>query len=86
MYGLRILFLIGHNRTDNVYLFKEDPTVNQLQARVAELTGHEAGLFCSSGTMTNQVCIVILKRLLIDQADMERSSAFERTLDNLHTL
>ncbi|WP_291797607.1 threonine aldolase family protein [Brevibacterium sp.] len=38
---------------DDVYA--EDPTVNALEARVAEMFGHEAGLFCPSGTMTNML-------------------------------
>lgn len=33
----------------------DDPTVIKLQAHAAVLFGHEAGLFCPSGTMTNQV-------------------------------
>ncbi len=32
-----------------------DPTVNALQERVAELLGHEAGLFLPTGTMCNQI-------------------------------
>lgn len=32
-----------------------DPTVNELQRRVAELLGHEAALFLPSGTMCNQI-------------------------------
>lgn len=36
---------------DDVY--GEDPTVNRLQERVAELLGHEAGLFVPSGSMGN---------------------------------
>src|SRR3954468_17315172 len=32
-----------------------DPTVNLLQERVADLLGHEAGLFLPSGTMCNQI-------------------------------
>ena len=36
---------------DDVY--SEDPTVNRLEARTAELLGHEAGLFVVSGTMSN---------------------------------
>jgi threonine aldolase len=32
-----------------------DPTVNALQDRVAELLGHEAGLFLPSGTMCNAI-------------------------------
>jgi threonine aldolase len=35
----------------------EDPTVNLLQAMVAELLGKEAGLFLPSGTMCNQISI-----------------------------
>jgi threonine aldolase len=35
--------------------YGDDPTVNRLQERAAELTGHEAGLFVPSGTMANQI-------------------------------
>lgn len=45
---------------DDVY--GEDPTVNALQAEVARLTGHEAGLFMPSGSMTNQVAIAVHTR------------------------
>jgi threonine aldolase len=38
---------------DDVY--REDPTVNDLEAHVAELLGHEAGLFCPTGSMTNML-------------------------------
>src|SRR3954454_17475 len=38
---------------DDVY--REDPTVNALEERVAELLGHEAALFVPSGTMGNQI-------------------------------
>ena len=38
-------------------VFNEDPTVNQLQSMLAEKFGMEAGIFCASGTMTNQVAI-----------------------------
>jgi threonine aldolase len=38
-------------------VFGEDPTVNRLQARVAEILGKEAALYVPSGTMGNQVCI-----------------------------
>jgi threonine aldolase len=41
---------------DDVYL--EDPTVNQLQARAAEIFGREAGLFVPSGSMGNLACIM----------------------------
>jgi threonine aldolase len=38
-------------------VFGEDPTVNELEARTAALFGMQAGLFCPSGTMTNQLAI-----------------------------
>lgn len=38
-------------------VFGEDPTVNALEAMSAEMLGMEAGLFCPSGTMTNQIAI-----------------------------
>lgn len=38
-------------------VFKEDPTVNELQDTLAKKFGMEAGLFCPSGTMTNQIAI-----------------------------
>ncbi len=36
-------------------VFGEDPTVNRLEAYVAELLGKEAALYAPSGTMTNQI-------------------------------
>jgi threonine aldolase len=41
---------------DDVYL--EDPTINRLQARAAEMFGREAGLFVPSGSMGNLTCIM----------------------------
>ena len=38
---------------DDVY--GEDPTVNELESRVAELLGYEAALYVPSGTMGNQI-------------------------------
>jgi threonine aldolase len=40
--------------------FGDDPTVNRLQQRYAELTGKEAALFLPSGTMANQVALRVL--------------------------
>jgi threonine aldolase len=40
---------------DDVY--GEDPTINRLEARAAEIFGREAGLFLPSGTMGNQAAI-----------------------------
>jgi len=45
---------------DDVY--GEDPTVNRLQARAAELLGKEAALLVPSGTMGNQAAIHALVR------------------------
>ena len=36
-------------------VFGEDPTVNALEAEVADRLGHEAGLFTPSGSMANQL-------------------------------
>ena len=41
---------------DDVYI--EDPTVNRLQTRAAEMFGREAGLFVPSGSMGNLACIM----------------------------
>ncbi len=43
-------------------VFKEDPTVIKLEQTLADLFGHEAGLFCPSGTMTNQIAINVHTR------------------------
>ena len=40
-------------------VFREDPSVNLLEEKVAEMFGKEAALFCPSGTMTNQIAIKI---------------------------
>ena len=45
---------------DDVYL--EDPTVNRLQARAAEIFGREAGLFVPSGSMGNLTCVMAQTR------------------------
>lgn len=43
-------------------VFGEDPTVNELEETGAALFGKEAGLFCPSGTMTNQIAINVLTK------------------------
>jgi len=40
-------------------VFGEDVTVNALERSVADFFGMEAGLFCPSGTMTNQIAIQV---------------------------
>ncbi|NRB47042.1 MAG: aminotransferase class I/II-fold pyridoxal phosphate-dependent enzyme [Saprospiraceae bacterium] len=40
-------------------VFREDPTVNALEAKGAALFGKAAALYCPSGTMTNQIAIKV---------------------------
>jgi len=40
---------------DDVY--REDPTVNRLEKRAAEIMGKEAGVFVPSGTMGNTIAV-----------------------------
>ena len=40
-------------------VFNEDPTVNELENKTAKLFNKEAGLFCPSGTMANQIAIKV---------------------------
>jgi threonine aldolase len=42
--------------------YGEDPSVNQLQERIAGLLGKEAALFVPSGTMANQIGLKVLTR------------------------
>ncbi|HEY9000204.1 MAG TPA: GntG family PLP-dependent aldolase [Mucilaginibacter sp.] len=52
-------------------VFGEDETVNALEEKAAKMFGMEAGLFCPSGTMTNQIAIKCftqpLDELIADQ-------------------
>ena len=41
-------------------VYGEDPTVNSLEERVAKLFGHEAALFCPTGSLANQLAIRML--------------------------
>ena len=43
-------------------VFQDDPTVKELEDQTARIFGHEAGLFCSSGTMTNQIALMVYLR------------------------
>src|ERR1700689_3261653 len=42
--------------------FGEDPTVNELQQRIATLLGKEAALWLPTGTMANQIALRALTR------------------------
>jgi threonine aldolase len=52
-------------------VFGEDETVNALEEKAAQMFGMEAGIFCPSGTMTNQIAIKCftqpLDELIADQ-------------------
>jgi threonine aldolase len=41
-------------------VFGEDPAVNELEDKCARLLGMDAGIYCPSGTMTNQIGIKVL--------------------------
>ncbi|MCP4145531.1 MAG: low-specificity L-threonine aldolase [bacterium] len=47
--------MVGASIGDDV--FGDDPTVNLLQQRVADLLGKEAALYVPSGTMSNQIAL-----------------------------
>ncbi|HQR35379.1 MAG TPA: GntG family PLP-dependent aldolase [Blastocatellia bacterium] len=59
---------------DDVY--GEDPTVNRLQERAAELFGKEAALFVPTGTMGNQICVKLHTRPGTEIVLEERSHIF----------
>jgi threonine aldolase len=40
-------------------VFQDDPSINALEEKAARMFGHEAALFCPSGTMTNQIAIKV---------------------------
>ena len=50
-------FMMNAELGDDV--FSEDPTINALELKAASMFGKEAGLYCSSGTMTNQIAIKV---------------------------
>jgi threonine aldolase len=43
-------------------VFCDDPTINRLQDRMAELTGKEAAIYVPSGTMANQIALRLQTR------------------------
>jgi len=58
-------------------VFREDPTVSALEAKCADLFGHEAGLFCPSGTMTNQIALKVHTRPLDEVICDEMSHIYQ---------
>jgi threonine aldolase len=63
---------------DDVY--GEDPTVNELQRRAAEIFGREAALFVPSGTMANQIAMKIYLRPGQEVICEERAHIFNSEL------
>ena len=63
---------------DDVY--GEDPTVNRLQERAAEIFEKEAALFVPSGTMGNQICVKLHTRPSTEGIVEERSHIFNYEL------
>ncbi len=58
-------------------VFRGDPTVNALEAKCAALFGHEAALFCPSGTMTNQIALKVHTRPLDEVLCDENSHIYQ---------
>jgi threonine aldolase len=58
-------------------VFREDPTVNALEEKCAAMFGHEAALFCPSGTMANQIALKIHTRPLDEVICDEMSHIYQ---------
>jgi len=58
-------------------VFRQDPTVNRLEAEAAALFGLEAALFCPSGTMTNQLAIKCHTQALDEVICEEKSHIYQ---------
>ncbi len=58
-------------------VFREDPAVNALEEKCAALFGHEAALFCPSGTMTNQIALKVHTRPLDEVICDEMSHIYQ---------
>ncbi len=58
-------------------VFREDPTVNALEAKCAALFGHESALFCPSGTMANQIALKVHTRPLDEVICDEMSHIYQ---------
>lgn len=58
-------------------VFRQDPTVNRLEALAAERFGMEAALFCPSGTMTNQLAIKVHTQALDEVLCEEKSHVYQ---------
>jgi threonine aldolase len=57
--------------------YGDDPTVNRLQDRAAEITGKEAAVYLATGTMANEIALSVFVRsghLVLCEADSHVSS------------
>src|SRR5215204_5787156 len=66
---------------DDVY--GEDPTINRLQERAAELLGFEAALWVPSGTMGNLVAVKLLTEATQEILVEERSHVVRYELSGM---
>jgi threonine aldolase len=57
-------------------VFSEDETVNTLEEKAAAMLGMEAGIFCPSGTMTNQIAIKCFTQPLDELIADQRSHVY----------
>jgi len=57
-------------------VFGEDETVNALEEKAARMFGMEAGIFCPSGTMTNQIAIKCFTQPLDELIADQRSHVY----------
>ena len=58
-------------------VFKDDPTVNFLEEKAADMFGMDSALFCPSGTMTNQIAIKMHTRPLDEMICEATSHVFQ---------
>lgn len=58
-------------------VFRQDPSVNELEAKAATMFGVEAALYCPSGTMTNQLAIKCHTQALDEVICEEKSHIYQ---------
>lgn len=58
-------------------VFRDDPSVNALEEKCAALFGHQAALFCPSGTMANQIALKVHTRPLDEVVCDEMSHIYQ---------
>src|SRR5258708_4500496 len=57
-------------------VFGEDETINELEEKAAAIFGTEAGIFCPSGTMTNQIAIKCFSQPLDELIDDQTADVY----------